>query len=153
MGIFLIIIGLILAGASVAVLTLASGGPFPSESIASFVALAIGGIYVILGIAHLKAKLVAKFVRVGRTPFWLYIVGLLFVFALVYWFLGGISFFSVIAGVIGLIVTIIVGGIYAIWALADRITKCNTRTPFWFYISTLLPVLVLTYFLFGALWR
>ena len=147
------IIGLGLAGAGVAVLTLASGGPFPSESIASFVALAVGGIYVILGIVHWKTKVVTKFVRVSHTPLWLSIVGLLLVFAIVYWFLGGISFFSIIAAVIGLIVTIIVGGIYALWAVADRITKRNTRVPFWFYISTLLPVLVLTYFLFGALWR
>ena len=152
MGIFLMTIGLGLAGAGVAVLTLASGGPFPSESIASFVALAIGGIYVTLGIVHLKTKVITKFVRVSRTPFWLYIVGLLLVFALVFLFLGG-GFFSIIAVAIGLIVTIIVGGIYALWAVADRITKRNTRIPFWFYIATLLPVLVLTYFLFGALWR
>ena len=152
MGIFLMIIGLGLAGAGVAVLTLASGGPFPSESIASFVALAVGGIYVTLGIVHLKTKVITKFVRVSRTPFWLYIVGLLLVFALVFLFLGG-GFFSVIAAIIGIIVIIIVGGIYALWAVADRKTKRNTRISFWFYIVTLLPVLVLAYFLFGALWR
>ena len=153
MGIFLIIIGLGLAGAGIAVLTLASGGPFPSESIASFVALAIGGIYFTLGIVHLKTKVVTKFVRVSHTPLWLYIIGLLLVFVIVYCLLGGIGALSIAGAVISLIITVIIAGVYALWTMVDRLTKHVSRIPFWFYIVTLLPVLVLTYFLFGALWR
>ena len=149
MGIFLMIIGLGLAGAGVAVLTLASGDPFPSESIASFVALAIGGIYAILGAIHIKTKILGKLISATSTPLWLYISGLLMVFVIVYCLLG----LSIIGIIISLIITLILAGVYALWAAADRITKRNTRTPFWFYISTLLPVLVLTYFLFGALFR
>ena len=100
----------------------------------------------------MKTKVVAKFIRVTHTPFWLYIVGLLLIFLLINYLLGG-GFLSIVAAAISLIITVVVGGAHAFWAVADRITKRNTRIPFWFYISTLLPVLVLTYILLGALWR
>ena len=153
MGIFLIIIGLGLAGAGVAVLTLASGGPFPSESIASFVALAIGGIYAVLGAIHIKTKMLGKVIRATSTPLWLYISGLLMVFVIVYCLLSGIGGISLIGAIISLIIMFIIAGVYALWTMVDRLTKHVTRIPFWFYISTLLSVLALTYFLFGALWR
>lgn len=147
------IIGLGLAGGGIAVLTLSSGGPFPFESVASFVSLAVGGIYVTLGIVHWKTKVVTKFVRVSHTPLWLYLVGLLLVFVIVYYLLAGIGGLSIIGAIISLIITLIITGVYAIWTTVDRLTKHVTHIPFLFYISMLLPVLVLTYFLFGALFR
>lgn len=153
MGIFLVVVGLCLTAAGVAVLILASGGPFPFEAIASYIALAVGVIYAILGVVHMKTKVIEKFIRNTRTPIWLYIIGLLLIFLLIYCLLGGTGVFSIVAAVISLIITGIVGGIYALWAIAERVTKRTNRVPFWFYIVVLLPVLVLAFFLGGALWR
>jgi len=152
MGIFLLVVGLCIAVAGVAVLALASGGPFPFEAVASYITLALGSICVILGVVHMKTKLMEKFIQNTRTPFWLNIIGLLLIFLIIYYLLGG-GFLSIVAAVISLIITIIVVSIYALWALVERVTKRKNRVPFWFYIVVLLPVLVLTVFLDGALWR
>ena len=150
---FLLVIGVGLAAMGVAVLTVASSGLFPSEAMAGVAGIAVGGIYVVLGAIHMKTKMMGKVIRATSTPLWLYVVGLLIVFALVYYLLGGIEVLSIIGAIISLIITLIVGIIYAFWTIVDRLTKRVTRIPFWFYIVTLIPVLLLTYFLFGALWR
>ena len=153
MGIFLLVVGLGFMAGAASVLTLASGGPFPGEAIAAVVGIVVGGIYAFLGAIHIKTKMLGKVIRATSTPLWLYIIGLLMVFVIVYCLLGGIGALSIIGAIISLIIMLVVAGVYALWTMVDRLTKHVTRIPFWFYIVTLIPVLVLTYFLFGALWR